>query len=69
MGPTKAGKEKYEDKIPDAKIALAMKKISKVDTQNKDESIDTNVEESVEDMAEEEAEPTGLMARRTPDGI
>ena len=43
--------------------------LNKVDTKNKDESIDTNVDESVEDMAEEEAEPTGLMARRTPDGI
>ena len=69
MGPTKEGMEEYEDKIPDAKIELAMKKVRKLDAKNEDASIDTNVDESVEDTTEEEAEPTGLMARRTPDGI
>ena len=65
----KEGKEEYEDKIPDAKIELAMKKVRKLDAKNEDESMDKDVEETVEDMAEEETAPTGLMARRTPDGI
>ena len=69
MGPTKEGMEEYEDKIPDAKIELAMKKVRKLDAKNEDASIDKNVDESVEDMAEKETAPTGLMARRTPDGI
>ena len=60
MSPTKEGMEQDKDKISDAKIALAMKKVNKSDSKDEDTSMD--VEEPVE---EKETMPTSLMARRT----
>ena len=54
-----------EDKIPDSKIALAMKKMRKEMPEAIDAAKDDSIEEPVEKEAtEEEAAPTGLMARR-----
>lgn len=54
-----------EDKIPDSKIALAMKKMRKKMPEAMEGAKDDSMEKPVEEKAtEEEAAPTGLMARR-----
>jgi len=53
-----------DDKIPEAKIALAMKKFKAEMPEGEDAVENTNVEPPVEEVSEEETAPTGLMARR-----
>jgi len=59
MTPTKD-----EDKIPEAKIALAMRKFKAEMPEGEEALEETNIEPPVEEMPLEETAPTGLMARR-----